>query len=214
MIPRVLHQVWVGGPVPSRFDAYRESWARLHPTWELRFWHDGNIPELFNQRLFDQAAAYVPAANIGQFKTDLLRYELLWWFGGVYVDIDYEALKPIDPLLDGVECFAAWEVPAQWVNNAVMGSIPEHPFIRRLIDELPESAELRRGQTPNRISSPHHVTRLYRRHPDELTVFDQRLFYPYLYSDIGTAKAEPPWPDDAYAVHHWNNRRQQLARAR
>jgi mannosyltransferase OCH1-like enzyme len=208
LLPRVFHQIWVGdGPVPERFDAYRESWGRLHPDWEIRLWRDGDLPKLRNRALFDQAKRFVPAANVGQFRADVARYELLWRFGGVYVDVDFEALKPIDDLLGGVGCFAAWEVQDRWVNNAVMGAMPGHPFVWRLIDKLTESVVRRPGQTPNLLSGPHYLTRLYRRHPQGVTVFDQRLFYPYLYSDLDTPKSEPPWPDDAYAVHHWSNQR-------
>lgn len=211
-IPKVIHQIWVGGSVPERFDAYRRSWRRHHPDWEHRLWHDGNLPELRNRRLFDQAARFVPAANVGQFRADIVRYELLWLYGGVYVDVDFEALRPIDPLLGpDVECFAAWEVQDVWVNNAVMGAARAQPFIGRLVDKLPWSAARSRGQTPNRLSGPQYLTPLYRRHPAGVTVFDKEMFYPYLYSDIGTAKEHPPWPDTAYAVHHWANSRPHMA---
>lgn len=214
MIPQVVHQIWVGGPVPSRFDAYRESWVHHHPDWTVRLWTDDTIPPLENQRLYDRAADYVPAVNVGQFRADVARYELLWRFGGVYVDVDFEALGPIDPLLGpDVACFAAWEVPEQWIANGIMGARASHPFIGRLIDGLPASVERTRGQTPNRSSGPQYFTRVYRQDPGGVTVFNQRLFYPYLYSDLGTAKAEPPWPDTAVAVHHWANQRRIRARA-
>jgi hypothetical protein len=156
----------------------------------------------------------VPAVNVGQFRADVVRYELLWLFGGVYVDVDFEALAPVDPLLGpDVGCFAAWEVQDRWIANAVMGAVPAHPFIGRLVDKLPRSAVRLKGQTPNRLSGPQYLTRAYRRHPHGVTVFDQRLFYPYLYSDLGGVKSEPPWPADAVSVHHWNNARRRKGMA-
>ncbi|MGI5281900.1 hypothetical protein ACQEVF_01085 [Nonomuraea polychroma] len=35
-IPRIIHWIWVGGPAPARFMAYREAWARHHPGWQIR----------------------------------------------------------------------------------------------------------------------------------------------------------------------------------
>ena len=43
--------------------------------------------------------AYLAAPNFGQ-KADILRYELLERYGGVYVDVDMECLQSLDPLLD------------------------------------------------------------------------------------------------------------------
>lgn len=212
--PKLIHQIWVGSPVPDGFDAYRRSWARHHPGWDIHLWTDGNLPKLANQRLYDAAADYVPPENIGQFRADIARYELLWRFGGVYVDIDFEALKPIDRLLDGVDCFAAWEIQDRWIANGFMGCVPKHPFVGRLIGELPASVERLRGNRPNRSSGPQYLTRLYRQDPTQMTVFPTWLFYPYLYSDIGTVKAEPPWPTECVAVHHWWNRRRMLERQR
>jgi mannosyltransferase OCH1-like enzyme len=46
VIPRILHQIWVGGaPFPEDFQRYQRSWQKHHPDWELRFWTEDNLPE-------------------------------------------------------------------------------------------------------------------------------------------------------------------------
>lgn len=211
-IPPVLHQIWVGpDPLPEEHAAYGQTWRAHHPGWEYRLWTDDNLPAMRNRDLYERAEELTPAANVGQFRADVLRYELLWSFGGVYVDVDFECRANLDHLLDGVDAFAAWEVQDRWIANGLMGAEPAHPFIDRLITGLPASAEHHRGQRPNIAAGPQYLTRQYRREPD-LTVFPTRLFYPYLYSDIGTPREHGPWPD-ALAVHHWANRRRTLARA-
>jgi hypothetical protein len=42
--------------------------------------------------------AFSGATNYGE-KSDILRYEILSQFGGIYVDCDFECLKPFDDLL-------------------------------------------------------------------------------------------------------------------
>lgn len=68
--------------------------------------------------------------------------------GGMYIDVDYKSLSPIDDLIENkTYCFV--EKPEshckvfkrtinQVFNNAMMLSIPEHPFIRRFY-QIPDS---------------------------------------------------------------------------
>jgi mannosyltransferase OCH1-like enzyme len=173
-------------------------------------WGEEQVESLFplhNQWLYDEAGEIAPD-HVGQLRSDVLRYEILHRFGGIYVDADFECLKPIDDLLEGVECFAAWEIQDRWVNNAVMGCVPFHPFLERLIAGLTESAERNRGFKPNRISGPRYVTPIWRKHGEGVTIFPQRLFYPYGFSEIDKHRVGEEWPD-AYAVHHWGNRRRE-----
>jgi mannosyltransferase OCH1-like enzyme len=37
------------------------------------------------------------ASNLG-LKSDLVRYEVLYLFGGIYIDIDYECIKSLETL--------------------------------------------------------------------------------------------------------------------
>lgn len=213
MIPRVIHQIWVGGPAPAWVHSYRRTWTERHPGWSMRLWTDENLPPMRNRHLYETAGDHVPIENVGQFRSDVARYEILHRVGGVYVDADFECLRPIDNLLGEVDCFAAWEVQDRWVANGIMGSVPGHPFVDRLIDGLPDSVRLLRGQTPNRSTGPRYLTGLHRQRPGELTVLPSWLFFPYLHHELNTAKARPPWPSRCYAVHHWANRRRILGQA-
>lgn len=126
-----MHQVWVGpDPLPDDFAAYRETWIRHHPGWEHHLWTEGNLPEGFRRpEVYERLRSPVE-------RSDILRYELLWRFGGVYVDTDFECHRPVDPLLEGHDFVIAPLKPNGWVNNAFMGAVPEHPIIDRCLLEL------------------------------------------------------------------------------
>jgi mannosyltransferase OCH1-like enzyme len=71
-------------------------------------------------------------------RADALRYEILHKYGGIYVDADMALVKPIQTLLQrfssadlflGISYSEAFEV-----NNAIIGSIPQHPLIKLAID--------------------------------------------------------------------------------
>lgn len=190
--------------MPEAFIEFAEGWQRLHPDWDYRLWGDGDLPPLRNQDLYDRAAELCPGLE-GQLRSDIVRYELLYQFGGVWVDTDFECLKPIDDLLYGVTCFAA-RVTSEWLNNAIMGADPGHPFIGRLIRGLPASVAAHPGKAPRVVSGPQYLTKQWREAGDGVTVFAKEMFYPYLWSELGRGNERFP---DAYAVHHWANRRRE-----
>jgi len=202
-VVKCFHQFWVGPPMPEAFRAFAEGWQRLHPDWEYQLWCDGDLPPLRNQDIYDRAAELCPGFE-GQLRSDIVRYELLYQFGGVWIDTDFECLKPIDDLLGGVDCFAAWEVQDRWVNNAILGCEPGNAFMARLVDNLPASVAHNVGKRPAHMSGPHYLTAQYRGHEAELTVFDQPLMYPYDCDELHRGHESFP---DAYCVHHWNNQR-------
>ena len=128
MIPRVFHQIWLGeGPFPYAVE--RETWHRFHPGWEHRLWTERDLPG---------DLALTEAANLLRQpaeRADILRLELLHRHGGVYLDADFECLKPVDPLLDGVSCFLGL-LDSGRVSNAVIGAVPGHPLLAKAMAEV------------------------------------------------------------------------------
>lgn len=196
MIPRIVHHIWLGGPLPDRLVGYVESWRKHHPDWQHIMWT--GFDWLTNQGVYDRAGEITE--HVGQLRSDLARYEILWRLGGVYVDCDLEALRPLDDLLD-VECFAGRE-DARFVNNAVIGCVPGHPAMAALIAAAPESIDRNRGARPNRMTGPHLFTPIAREY--SVAVHPVETFYPYHWSELDRRGGDY---GDAYTAHHWDNTR-------
>jgi len=90
-LPKKIHQIWLGSPLPDKYREYTDSWKRFNPEWEYKLWTDGDDVDIPRRDLFDSIR------NPGQ-KSDFLRYHILNQFGGLYVDTDFECLKPFDTL--------------------------------------------------------------------------------------------------------------------
>jgi len=182
-IPRVFHQIWLGGEsLPEEFHSYRESWRREHPGWELQLWTEENLPEgLRSPVVYDRTRRPVERA-------DVLRLELLWRFGGVYLDIDMECLRPIDALAEGLDFFGT-EIKPGRVTNTVIGAAPEHPVLARALAGLKPHAPGARFD--KRLSGPIFLDSVVRQYPDMRT-YPRQYFYP--------ATAEER--EEAFAVHH------------
>ena len=99
MIPRILHQTWKDAAVPIAFSRYMESWKQFHPGWEFRFWTDADLAELVASR-YPECRDLFHSYPKPIMRADLGRYLVLREFGGVYADIDAEALANIAPLLE------------------------------------------------------------------------------------------------------------------
>jgi hypothetical protein len=134
-IPKIIHQIWLGPKRPPHFFLkFRETWLATHPDWEYHLWTDADLDTYdFDLRdLFDESD------NYGE-KSDILRCELLLKYGGVYVDADFECIKPLDELLTRYDFFAGIEPPHEipesdrvmLVSNALIGTAPNHPIIKR-----------------------------------------------------------------------------------
>ena len=196
MIPKIIHRIWLGGSMPAREADFGHRWQMLHPGWTVRTWREWNMPALRNQDLFD--AATHPAEQ-----ADLARLELIHSYGGVYVDTDYEPLRPLDDLLAAVDCFLAAE-DERWIAVGIFGAAPRHPFIGKLIDDVRLSAA-DRDRPINERTGPKFMTAAYHewceRNPGaDVTVFPAALFYPYHFTELERAGESFP---EAYAVHRW-----------
>jgi inositol phosphorylceramide mannosyltransferase catalytic subunit len=205
-IPRIIHHVWVGSPVPDEPAAWMESWRRLHPTWVHRLWRDDDLGWLTHRDLFDRAPGLVPVDAVGQLRADIARYEILARHGGLYVDCDTEALRPVDEVLTGVEVWAAME-DDRWVGNTYLASTPGHRVMQALVSGIPGSVRRRAGQRPNTMTGPQYLTPLWRSY--RCPVSASRRWFPYSYRDVRNGTV-PTAFGDAYAVHHWQHTRDLL----
>ncbi len=190
MIPRVFHRVWLGGnPLPDEFVEFGETWERHHPEWEMKLWTDDKVAEL------DMPEVFSRARNTSE-GSDILRYELMRRFGGVYMDTDFECRRPIDGLIEGLDAFAGYQKPGS-VCTALIGSVPNHPAFEAAIERAP--ARVDTESYPD-STGPTFLTELLPEFPD-VKVFDPPYFYPYLWTEMHRRDEDFP---EAYAVHHWS----------
>lgn len=136
-IPRVIHQIWYQGEaqMPEKYRRFRETWRRNHPGWEFVFWDEARMRE-FVRRDYAWFAEAFDAYPSDIQRIDSVRYLILNTFGGFYIDMDVESLKPVDDLLGGCDLILSKTVG---YNNAIIGSAPGHPLWQAVF------ANLRRG---------------------------------------------------------------------
>jgi inositol phosphorylceramide mannosyltransferase catalytic subunit len=196
LIPRVIHRVWLGpDPVPEVFDQYAESWRRHHREWEVRLWRDEDLPELSSQSEFERTRGV--KLRFDKSRYDMTRLELLCQVGGVIIDLDVEALRPIDPLLPGVSAFVGRVSSGDRVGNQIIGAVPQHPFLVHAVERLRETVGT--DDTSSQRAGSGFVSRMVQERPEGVTIFPRDYFYSPLTIEPPQRPQEFP---EIYAVHH------------
>lgn len=195
-IPKKIHQIWLGGPVPDVYKKYMDSWKTMHPDWEYKLWTDKDNIQIKAKRLF--VSAHNPAM-----KSDIMRYEILRQFGGLYVDTDFECLKPFDDLMF-LDFFAgiSYDSVLQ-LYNGLIASVPNHPIMNDCVNVDSDY----HGNTPSQImnaTGPNYFTKCFLRSVvGHVVAFPTEYFYPF---PNNVRDEEDPYKyvtENSYAIHHW-----------
>jgi mannosyltransferase OCH1-like enzyme len=142
MIPRIIHQIWVGHyDVPAREKRIAEEIANKHPNYEYKLWTDNNLPVIpaHLQPVYDKMYSqrdYVYCA-------DMLRWLVVYQYGGWYLDIDWEYISNLDGMnidhRSGI-VFGHWGVGWQHCDytftNNVFAFEKNHPMVQTVINNM------------------------------------------------------------------------------
>jgi len=140
MVPKIIHQIWSGEPLPRPFKILGDTWKRDYPDWQYEFWDNDRINN-FIQEYYPQHWGIYCKFPFNIQRLDAIRYLILDRIGGMYVDFDYESIRPMDELIERKTCcFASEKAPNKesklYFNNALMISIPKHFFIQKIISQV------------------------------------------------------------------------------
>ncbi|WP_336801276.1 glycosyltransferase [Kaistia sp. MMO-174] len=212
MIPKIIHQTWRDRDIPQAMQAFVASWPKLHPGWEIRLWTDDDLARLVETDYPHLAELYFGYARPIQ-RADLGRYLVLRSYGGVYADLDAEALRPFDEWLGAdrpvfaeeprshlAETVVAVRQFSHVVSNAVMLSPAGHPFWNAVIDL---AIECRHALDPLDSTGPFLLTGAVEATNAEIRpeVLPGYMFSPRDKAGRDCADIDPARP--ALAQHHW-----------
>lgn len=141
-IPHIIHQIWIGNkPPPHKWiNTWKQDYLNEHKDWEYILWDDEKLNELdmINKDVYLNELTY-------NGKSDIARYEILYKFGGVYIDADsvWLGTKSLSPLCDesGV-MFAGMEPTQDYIASSVVGSPKGHPNLLLIINAIRKNYEM------------------------------------------------------------------------
>ena len=156
-IPKIIHYCWIGGaPKPQSVLCCIESWKRCCPDYEIREWNETNYDFTINEYM---KQAY--EAKKWGFVPDYARLDIIYRYGGIYLDTDVEAIRSFDDLLNneaffGFENTGNGEFPVNCGHG--FGAVPGSEVIRILRDRYDSRCFLKLDGSLNLMASPAYTT--------------------------------------------------------
>jgi glycosyltransferase involved in cell wall biosynthesis len=121
-IPRNLHMLWLEGELPLAYIKLIDKWIELHPAWDIKIWTKDDLD------------------SIGLTNPKSYKFEILYRYGGVFVDMDFKPIKPLDDLLyldffgGGRDINAKSFKPL--LLDGIIGCAPQSKFLKSVIEGI------------------------------------------------------------------------------
>lgn len=206
-IPKIIHQTWKDETIPDSMKNYVKSWKTLHPEYKYMFWTDITIRD-FIKNYYPWFLIYFDSYPHQIMRVDAFRFFVLHRYGGIYADLDMECYKSIDTLLSDASCllFLEWKGS---VSNAIMCSIPNHPFLEYCFKALIQNHS---SSGPNtvawKVTGPKFLTNSLKEYT-EMGNSDYKIYPNYYYFPIpwhkplGDQSGQSVKYPNSYGAHHW-----------
>jgi len=218
-IPKIIHQIWIGPkPAPTKFmDTYKDK----HPDFEYIRWNEN---EFIKRGFKTQLQHRINEMTEINGKADILRWEILYEYGGLFVDADSICIEPFDYLIKKYKAFAGYENEqvrgAGWaggnskyddvlanthplIATGTMAFPPKHELPRLAIEWIKQNivSAKKTGKLAWRTVGPGLLTRLYfSKNWSDITILPSYYFLP-----IHCSGVEYKGHNKIYAYQEWGS---------
>ncbi|MBW1699729.1 MAG: hypothetical protein JRH18_17800 [Deltaproteobacteria bacterium] len=201
-IPKIIHQIWIGNKPRPR--VLMETCKAMNPTWEYRLWTEENLPKDFiNQKHIESISKHQPNYPEAA-QSDIMRYEILFRYGGFFVDADTEFINPLEDYLtenDSFCCFENEDHRGILLANGYLAATRGNELMWLLIQELYKKESVVKD-LPWIETGPLFFTQTVLKYNyDRLRVYPSHYFIPRHFS----SKRMYLGPGKVYCIQHWGS---------
>lgn len=208
-IPKIIHQIWIG---PNQrpeiwMKTFNTDYLEKYPDYMYILWDDQTVIQLLD--LYPKCKSLYEMTDFYCGKSDILRYLILYEYGGIYIDADSVWLK--NSLTDLISktvkggIFAGFDSPDRIsITNGVIGCTKKNPYMGGLITdlELQVSTYMRLKQSYgcSKLIGPIFFNRL----KDYITIFPSTYFYPVSWHGIKSINQHETMvlPEESYLFQY------------
>ena len=187
MIPKIIHYCWFGkNPLPEDAKRCIDSWRKYCPDYKIIEWNESNYDVTSNEYM---KAAYMEKK--WAFVSDYVRIDVVYKYGGIYMDTDVELVKSLDELLNE-RMYCGWEMRDPLLDkmgvsyeNSVafglgFGAEKGHKALKKILDLYKDISFYNEDGTLNLMACPHYQTEVLK----EFGLDDTRRTYQCLKEGI------------------------------
>ena len=182
-------------------DGVDENLPDNNPTFQYRFW-DGNL--LQHEKFYNQVQIDMCDDLSG--KKDIMSYEILFRYGGFFVDADSECILPLTEDLfqhSNMACYENEKIRPNLIANGFLGAVPGSELMKTLIEEISKITSF--NEPIWKIVGPGLLTRTVSEGGYDIEVFPSHYFLPEHFSGVRARDASP-----VYCRHHWSTTKEWL----
>jgi len=144
-IPKIVRQTYKTKDLPKNYDIWRKECMKINPGWEFKLWTDEDN-EILIQNDFTHLYDLYMSYDVNIKRIDFARYVFLHQQGGVYMDMDFACLRPLNTILEGIhgQFVVASQYPKHnfkdigFYANAFMATPPNHKILDTIFAEAPK----------------------------------------------------------------------------
>lgn len=177
MIPKKLHFIWIGDESKKPVRCI-DTWMKKNPEYEVKVWGNNQL-QTVNWRNHRQLHDMLEKKDYAG-ASDVMRYEILYEHGGIYIDADTFCVKPLESWLLNCESFASWEqelVRNNLIANTIIGGVPGAQTWKLCIDAV-ATKDCTEDKLAWMITGPMLVTDVFFKAQANLTVYPSHFFMP------------------------------------
>jgi mannosyltransferase OCH1-like enzyme len=135
---KIIHQIWIGPyHITERDRILSQKVKEMNPDYKYIFWDNDNLPELPEKlvelkKIFLEQKDWVKIA-------DMIRLYIVYTYGGIYMDCDYEVFKPFSELKlddkDGYVHLNHWDNDPT-ICHSFFGFKKNHPMLEYIYNNI------------------------------------------------------------------------------
>jgi hypothetical protein len=129
-----------------------DSWHKYCPDFEMKLWNESNFDVNINK--YSKDAAKV---NQWAFVADIARLFVIYSYGGVYLDVDVEVIKPINNFLNN-QMFLSFESNSVVNMGSGFGAEKKFYLLKKMLDSYDGVPFIHADGTINTTASPKYTT--------------------------------------------------------
>lgn len=158
-IPKIIHYFWFGKKeIPDNYKKNIETWRKYCSSYEFKLWDENNC-DLEECIYAEQAYMH---GKYG-FVPDYFRLKRIYEYGGIYLDLDVELIKPLDELRY-LDAYAGME-DNNYVNfGSGFGAKKQFPIIKEMFEIYEREKFEKADGTLNLCASPYYQTNVLKKH--------------------------------------------------
>lgn len=133
VVPKIIHQTYKNTSIPEIWKEGQQACIDLHPDYQYILWTD-EMARNFIKEKYPWFLKTFDSYPYNIMRADTIRYFVLSYYGGIYIDLDDACIRRLDPLLT-VPATLRRTYP-NGISNDVMATVPRHPFFLKAIENL------------------------------------------------------------------------------